>query len=193
MPEPRCYESSHIVLNRNKDAEEVGALLIVAVTFSSDVVTLRDQLHEKHQLEALLGKDEAAVQLKMGENISCMEKQRLIIIVNCMASPSSLTADQLNDGFISFKKNAIKEMKEQSARVSAMLQQYVSIIFTPILFLLNLSKLWLFLQAAAAAENVHDADYRDLSPTLFEGEKPIEAEAEDPNGDDVLNFYFNRM
>jgi len=51
VPEPSCHDSHYIVLDRNKDMDELCNLLLVGATFSSDVVTLRELFQLNLQLK----------------------------------------------------------------------------------------------------------------------------------------------
>ena len=107
--------------------EELCALLLVGVTFSSDVVTLRERLQSNLQmeLEGLQEKEEKeAVELLMAENSSCLEQRRLMMQNWAALKWQSPSVNGLAYGFISFKKSlkkAIEEMKEESNRVAELL------------------------------------------------------------------------
>ena len=103
--------------------EEICALLLVAATYSSDIVTLREKLHD-HLKWQLQKKKVKAVQSLMAENRKCLEERR--VLMENWAGMKIQSPDNENDGFISFKKSlekAIEEMKKESKQVGEMLHR----------------------------------------------------------------------
>jgi len=126
VPEKSCHDSSHIVLDRSKDVDELCALLLAAATLFSDIVLLREQFHLKLQLKLkglLKNEEKEAVELLMAENIRCLVTRRSMAEKWAGMKTESTMVNGIF-GFISFYKyveKVIEDMKEESILVADML------------------------------------------------------------------------